>query len=132
MSSGYVRNFFPDRRYGYLRDSLNGAEYFFHQTEFAGDPATIKPYVKVEFDVLPYANREGKPAVRAIHVTPTISSAAPTVAPALHVVPTEPNALTAARQTLATDKYQAVCPACGQSKAAHRVLSEPSNNGGGK
>jgi hypothetical protein len=68
MRSGFVRQYFADRGYGYLRDTLNGADFFFHRTDFIGDPATIVIHATVQFVVLPYTNRQGVPATKAVNV----------------------------------------------------------------
>ena len=68
MNSAWVCVYFPERGYGYLRDSLTGVQIFFHRCDFIGDPATIVEKARVHYDVVHYNDRKNQPRTKAVHV----------------------------------------------------------------
>lgn len=66
--NGFVRAYFPDRGYGYLRDGLTGFDSFFHRSDFVGDPATIVERARVQYDVVNYIDRKQFPRTKAVNV----------------------------------------------------------------
>ena len=67
--NGFVRAYFPDRGYGYVRDGLTGFDTFFHRSDFVGDPATIVERARVQYDVVNYIDRKKFARTKAVNVT---------------------------------------------------------------
>jgi cold shock CspA family protein len=87
MLTGYVRQFLPDRAFGFIR-ATDETDYFFHVSDWDGNPADIVRYARVTFDTVQYRIRAtNEQRTKAIH----ISLIAPKVAPAPQPeVPYEP------------------------------------------
>ncbi len=153
MLTGYIRQFLPERGFGFIR-ATDETDFFFHVTDWeSGNIAEIVRHARVNFDVATYRIRAtNEERVKAVHIALSAPQAAPKPQPQIPYEPTpepvaspkQPRIAGQAKTILSTDDAPrpAYAPASpGHATTAAAALAEadsqlkfgltaPKNDGG--
>ena len=130
MLTGYIRQFLPERGFGFIR-ATDETDYFFHVSDWeSGNTAEIVRHARVNFDVATYRIRAtNDERVKAVHIASSAPQAAPKPQPEIPYepaplapgAPQQPRIAGQAKAILSTD--DAPRPASAPASPGHAVTA---------